>query len=323
MAGRLLRFLNFLPAEAKEILRKQLWQAAAFCGVQILTYCVMTNHFHVLVRVPPKEDVSDAELIRRYRLLYPKVTPFTRQHGGGVLAQKPDETVENIFARGGSDAERLRASLYKRMGDVSEFMKTVKQRFSVWFNRTHKRYGTLWSERFKSVLVEGCPRALGTLAAYIDLNPVRAGLVQDPKDYRFCGYGEALGEGNERIRAGLNFVVESKDWRHTLREYRVILFGKGSEAKYDGSKAGIIPWEKAVEVLNDGGRLPLSTVLRCRVRYFTDGAVLGSQVFVAAALLRYQKTSGRRRRQRGPRSLTGADWAGLTTMRGLRKGAFG
>ncbi len=308
---------------AKEVLRKQLWAAASFCGVQVLTYCIMSNHFHVLVRVPEWKDLPDKELIRRYRLLYPKVTPFTRQHGGGVLAAKPDESVENILAAGGTDAEKLRASLYKRMGDVSEFMKTVKQRFSVWFNRTHKRYGTLWSERFKSVLVEACPRALATVAAYIDLNPVRAQLVQDPKNYRYCGYAEALGDSNEQIREGFCALMESKDWRYVLREYRMVVFGKGSEAKLDGSNAGSIPAEKAAKVLNEGGRLPVATVLRCRVRYFTDGAVLGSQLFVADALRRYQKATGRRRKQTGPRAVPGADWTGLTALRGLRSVAFG
>ncbi len=309
--------------QAKEVLRKQLWKTAAFCGVEVLTYCILSNHFHVLVRVAEQSEISDRELIRRYRILYPKETPFTRQQGGGVLAQKPDEAIENILAAGGADAEKLRASLLKRMGDVSEFMKTLKQRFSVWFNRTHKRYGTLWSERFKSVLVEATPRALATVAAYIDLNPVRAKLVTDPKDYRFCGYAEALGEGGERIRAGLFRLMESSDWRYVLREYRLVLFGKGSEAKFDGSDAGSIPREIAEKVLNGGGRLPIRTVLRCRVRYFTDGAVLGSQIFVADALKRYQVVMGRRRQQAGPRPMSGADWSGLTTLRGLRAAPFG
>ena len=83
-----------------------------------------------------------------------------------------------------------------RMGDVSEFMKSVKQRFSVWYNRSHGRYGPLWADRFTSVIVEGNGHyGLQMMAAYIDLNPVRAGLVEDPKDYRWCGYGEAVGDG--------------------------------------------------------------------------------------------------------------------------------
>jgi hypothetical protein len=54
--------------------------------------------------------------------------------------------------------------------------------------------GTLWEGRFKSVLVEGTGQTLSTMAAYIDLNPVRAGIVKDPADYRWSGYAEAVEE---------------------------------------------------------------------------------------------------------------------------------
>ena len=55
----------------KEMLRKMLWQVADFSGVEILTYCIMSNHFHVLVRVPEPENLSNSELMRRYKVLYP------------------------------------------------------------------------------------------------------------------------------------------------------------------------------------------------------------------------------------------------------------
>ena len=53
-------------------------------------------------------------------------------------------------------------------------MKSLKRRFSNWYNRTHGWVGTLWSERFKSTLVEGTEAALRITAAYIDLNLVWA-----------------------------------------------------------------------------------------------------------------------------------------------------
>jgi hypothetical protein len=70
-------------------------------------------------------------------------------------------------------------------------MKELKGRFAQWYNRRHHRYGVLWAERFKSVLIEE-GQALSAVAAYIDLNPLRAGLCEDPKDYRYCGYAEAI-----------------------------------------------------------------------------------------------------------------------------------
>ncbi|PXA02798.1 transposase, partial [Coraliomargarita sinensis] len=179
-----------------EILRKMIWQVADFCGVEVLTYCVMANHFHVLLRVPDASEVSDKELLRRYKVLYPKPTKYQT---ASIAVMEKD------LLAGGGEAEAVRRKLLARMGDVSEYMKAVKQRFSVWYNRTHQRYGTLWAERFKSVLVEGRGNPLQTMAAYIDLNPVRAELVDDPKDYRFCGYAEAVA-GNRLARKGLSLV---------------------------------------------------------------------------------------------------------------------
>jgi putative transposase len=316
----------FMFADAdKEMLRRMLWLVAEFSGVGVLTYCLLSNHFHVLVRVPAKAAMSDEELVRRYRTLYPKGRAGRRPLSGHhALEEDPGATVESVLALGGPDAETLRTALVRRMGDVSEFMKTLKARFTIWYNHTHSRYGTLWAERFKSVLIEDDGFALSTVAAYIDLNPVRAGLVQDPRDYRWCGYGEALGEGSAHIRAGLGSVVTGPDWDAVLSTYRMILFGKGTKRKADGSAAGEIPWEEARRVLNEGGRLPAATVLRCRVRYFTDGAAFGSRGFVAQVLRAYQEVTGRRRHQEEPRPVGGSEeWADLTTMRGLRRAVFG
>jgi len=158
---------NLIDGMAKEVLRKQLWQIADFSGVDVITYCILSSHFHVLLRIPDGESVvvSDKELMRRYRVLYPKPTPY-QQADAKVLEMK--------LLEDGEEGKALRKQLLARMHDVSQFMKTLKQRFSIWYNRSHNRVGTLWSERFKSTLVEGTDAALRITAAYIDLNPVRA-----------------------------------------------------------------------------------------------------------------------------------------------------
>ena len=161
-----------LDDNAKEVFRLQMHLMADFCGVQILTYCLMTNHVHLLVYVPEQHTISDQELVRRYSLLYGKIP-------GKVTA------FEQLLQQGGTDAEAERARQFKRMGDVSFFMKELKQRFGIWYNKSHHRIGTLWTERFKSVLVENSRTALMTVAAYIDLNPVRAGLVEHAVDWQW------------------------------------------------------------------------------------------------------------------------------------------
>ena len=302
---------RLLGEAEKEALRGMLWQVADFGGLQILTYAVMSNHFHVLVFVPPPAPVADAELVRRYAVLYGRSrAPW--QPTPAVLA--------GILEAGGKEAEDWRKRLSARMGDVSAFMKTVKQRFSVWYNKRHERYGTLWADRFKSVLVEGDSRALATVAAYIDLNPVRAGIVEDPADYRWGGYAEAMA-GRKAAREGLAGVFDGRDgtWATVSAKYRTLLFGVGSGAS---SARARIDRERVLTVIEQGGEVPVAEAIRCRVRYFTDGAVLGSKAFVQGWFEAQHDPPGRRRRRSGPRPMAGSHWDGLFVFRRLRQAVF-
>jgi len=331
---------RLFQAREKEMLRKMLWQVADFSGVEVLTYCVMANHFHVLLRVPEQAEVSDGELLRRYRVLYPQPTKYQTAS---------IKVMEKELAKDGAEAKAIRRQLLARMGDVSEYMKTLKQRFSVWYNRTHGRFGTLWAERFKSVLVEGKGNPLQTMAAYIDLNPVRAGIVDDPKDYRFCGYAEAVahsagslgsagspqassrlrqGSGGQAALSGMCYIWgayangsarEQLCGAAALQLHREWIFGKwlGEPGLSEAAR------QQALKVLEDeDALLPRATVLRCRVRYFTDGAILGSQEYVRGFVGAWQREKGRKYPPK-VHPLRGADWQGLATIQGLRKAVFG
>ena len=110
------------------------------------------------------------------------------------------------------------------------YAKELKGGFAQWYNRRHGRYGVLWADRFKSVLLEG-GEALAAVAAYIELNPVRAGLCADPKDYRYCGYAEALAKGSSLARQGIRIVLgqsETTSWKEVSQQYRKYLFVQGS-----------------------------------------------------------------------------------------------
>ena len=264
--------------------------------------------------MPKSTKLADNELLRRYKRLYPKPTRFQAARLE-VLAKK--------LQNGGEEAEEWRARQLALMGDVSMFMKLLKQRFTKWFNRSHSRFGTLWAERFKSVLVEPKSSVMRTVAAYVDLNAVRAGLVSDPKDYRFCGYAEAVA-GSSSARRGIAGLVEGSrrnGWAWAQSAYRETLFGKGTEPKQNAQS--LAP-EKLAKVIKDGGLLPLAEVLRCRVRYFSDGAVLGSRRFVQEYILAFASKTGRRKRAVSPKALPElTDWGELTTLRGLRRQVLG
>jgi REP element-mobilizing transposase RayT len=274
--------------EAKEIQRKQLHQAAEFSGVKLVTYALMSNHFHVVVRIPEQGTLSNEELIRRYEVLHPKTTEWS---------EVQLEALKATLKAGGEEAKKMRERLLRRMNDLSEFMKTVKHRFAVWYNKSHKRFGHLWAERFTSTIIEGNHHyALQVVSAYVDLNPVRAGMVRDPKDYRWSGYGEAVATGGKMLE-GLRSVLSDGDKLDdvaVLASYRMKLFGKGSEAKRGDPKAAKISAEAFAKVADTDGHLSIPEHLGTRLSWVTWGAVIGGKQFVSEHLGQYRQHEKRR-----------------------------
>ncbi len=298
---------KLLDELSREMMVRMMWKVAGFCGLQIITYAMMANHFHMLVRVPSERpQLSDSELIGRLEGLYGKRAMLT------VLAKQA------LSERGQIEAD-IREGLLARMGEVSEFMKEFKQRFSIWYNRRTGRFGTLWAERFKSVVVEDAPRALEAVAAYIDLNAVRAGLVSDPKDYRYCGYGAAVG-GERRARLGLLSLGRETEWEAAAAAYRLRLFvGAGSAG---ASGKGVLGKEQIQAVLAQGGQLSLGEVLRLRVRHMSDGVALGTKEFVNEVFALHRDKFSPKRKD-GARPIRALAQFGLMTLRDLKVRALG
>jgi hypothetical protein len=260
----------FFDETEKEALLRVMKRLAAFCGVKLLTYCIMGNHFHALVRIPKREvwlaerfggPEGEEKLLRHLRVLYSK-----------AFVQALREDLAALRAQGMGALAEARVEAFKaRMGDVSEWMREVKVRFSRWYNKRHERKGTLWMGPFRSVLVEGhktqdCKTedraqldALQVMAAYIDLNPVRAGLVAGAEEYRWSGWGEAL-MGEKEAVAGLCDVVGCGVSQWEVR-------GKVAYGSWVGER-------RKVEDEDEMGSL-----LR-RVRAFSAGVAVGSAGFV-------------------------------------------
>ena len=193
-----------LGREEKEQFTKYMRAYERLFGVRVLAYCVMDNHFHILVEVPqrPKLMPTNGELIG-----------LVRETLGNQRADNLAKWIALWSEQGNQGAiEAERERWFRQMWDLAGFMKVLKQRFSQWYNGTRpkRRTGTLWEERYRSVLVED-GLALRAMAVYIDLNPVRAGLVMDPKDYRWSSYGEASsGQATAGIR--LRWIYENSWW---------------------------------------------------------------------------------------------------------------
>ena len=282
--NRILERRYILKDEVAEKFRTLMRQVEAFTGVQVVTYCIMTNHVHLLLRVPDRKVLSDNEMLVRLENLASPV----------AFAQFMDQWNRMVEQRSESGLDELRQSVMARMFDISVFMKELKQRFTQWYNRRAKRNGTIWQERFKSSLIENKRDYLATAAAYIDLNPVRAGLVQDPKDFRFCGYAEALA-GSKVVMAGLAVLAamygNRMDDEWVLGTYRMVLFGKGVQRK---DKPGFAP-EEVEQVYAEKGALKPWVIAGHRLRWFADGAVIGSKEYVQELRTRLREKMGFKR----------------------------
>lgn len=306
----------FRAEDERERFRVTMRKVEGYCGVQILTWATLSNHFHVLLYVPERQAVSDQELGRRMRFLYE-----------GIRVDEFMAKLKTLRDVGQDDtAERMKQPYVQRMYNLAEFVKALKQRVSLSYNRRHQRVGTLWEERYKSVLVAGEVGALKAVAAYIDLNPVRAKLVADPKDYRFSGYGEAMG-GVALARKGFSLVVGGgpSNWREVAGEYRQLLYIKGETRGVTERGLPVRPGyseEQVSFVMNAKGKMTLSEVLHCRVRYFTDGLIFGSMAFVEDRYSKHREQFSARR-ESGARPMKGAEYGDLCTARHLRVNVYG
>jgi REP element-mobilizing transposase RayT len=332
-------------SDDKEQFRIYMRMMENFSGCRVLAYCIMCNHFHLLLEVPPrpKQGISDEMLLKRLDALYSK--PFVASVAK-ELAEAREVVSQGLAKDGEAYVQRIHERFTYRMHDLSEFMKTLLQRFTRWHNHRTERRGNLWEETFKSVVVED-GLASRTMAAYIDLNPVRAGMVQDPAEYRWSSYGEAMGatgRSGAKAKAGLvRAIMADKGWEADARHwagkvskgYRMLLLQEGQEISKEVVTAEGELERKVVkkgmdrataaeelERLEAARDVALGQMLRWKVRYFTDGAAVGSRAFVDALFERCRDRFGANRKS-GARKMRGKAAAAandLWTCRDLRKG---
>ncbi|MBI5015259.1 MAG: transposase [Deltaproteobacteria bacterium] len=254
---------------------------AAVYFVEVLGFCIMGNHWHLLVRMHTGEGVSDEEVRERFR----------RCHGA---------TSKRAFTEGQIPLLR------EKWASLSEFVKDLKQTFSRWYNKTRGRRGFFWGERFKSVLVDTGDTLVNCLA-YIDLNPVRAGMVGRPEEYRWCSlaYHVQTGNGGGFLSLDLGLrAFGSWDDRKRLRYYREYVYGIGSQRSTKGAK---IDDRTMAREEKKGYELTAADRLLFRTRYFTDSGVIGSKEFVSRCYRLFEShfTCRHEKRPRGVAGLEG------------------
>ncbi|AEH44189.1 hypothetical protein Thein_0305 [Thermodesulfatator indicus DSM 15286] len=245
---------DVLGYEEKEHLLHLISWLSQVYFVEVYGFAIMGNHFHLLCRMLPENQFSDEEVKRRIRLYY---------------GEK-----RKIFFY-----EEMFKKWRKRLGNLSRYVQDIKQRFSRWYNKRVDRKGYFWADRFKSVIIETGEALLNCLA-YIELNPVRAGIVEKPEDYRWCslGYRARIGTGKNFLSLDLGLPrYEEKSEKERFELLREFVYGKGGLGEPERETG-----EK----------------FRQRIRYFTESLAIGSKSFVEETVNKLKDLLGLKRKRK-------------------------
>ena len=220
--------------------------------VDVLGFAIMGNHFHLVARMHPEDEISNSDIIKRWQDYY-----------GDKVEMPADRMVE----------------VKKRLCSLGAYVKDIKQNFTRYYNKKHRRQGFFWGGRFKSMIVqEGS--TLVNLLAYVDLNPIRVGIVKKPEDYRWSSLGYHTHAGNKDGFLSIDFGL--KEWneldpKEIVRKYRQFVYETGA---VDAGKGKTIDQKVVEKARKKGYKISRVERFRYRCRYFTDSGVIGGKDFV-------------------------------------------
>ena len=254
---------------------------AALYLVEILGFCLMGNHFHLLVKMFPEYKFTDEDIKNRFVGFYGDDRAF-------AYGQVP--------------------SLRKKLSNLSEFVREIKVGLARYYNRRYNRRGYFWGDRFKSVIVEKGETLINCLA-YIDLNPLRAGLVDRPEEYRWNSLGYHMQTGNKDNFLSLDFglqefgVLEAKQG---LRGYRRYVYEAGAIDRSEIGKRNIIETAVVEKERKKAFKITRVDRFQYRTRYFTDSGIIGTKEFVSTNYHRF-KDMFMSKRDKIPKVIAGLD----------------
>ena len=254
---------------------------AALYFVEILGVCIMGNHFHILVKMLPEYKFSDEAIEKHFVGFYGDDREFT---------------------------DGLLPTLRQKLSSLSEFIREIKVGFARYYNKRHNRRGYFWGERFKSVIVDKGETLVNCLA-YIDLNPLRAGIVSRPEDYRWNSLGYHLQTNNRDNFLSTDFGLKEfnvKSKKERIRRYRRYVYEAGAVNRPTEGKPKVIGDRILEKERKREFELSRSDRFRYRTRYFTDSGIIGSKEFVSENYQRFKNIFSSKHEKK-PKPIKGLD----------------
>jgi len=174
----------------REWIRRRMEALASVFGVDVLTYAVLSNHLHLILRNRP--DVvaawSDEEAALRWLRVFP----------GRRLDEQLAEPTENDVRTLAGNAQRM-AEVRSRLSDISWFMRALSEPIARLANKQDECTGRFWEGRFKAQRIVD-EAGLLACAMYVDLNPIRAAMAESPDQaVHTSAYDRIKAERGEQI----------------------------------------------------------------------------------------------------------------------------
>lgn len=176
----------------REWIRRRMESLASVFGVDVLTYAIMSNHMHLILRNRP--DVVAAWTDQEVAIRWLRVFPGRRleEH----LAEPTQSDVQMLV----NQPERM-AVIRQRLSDISWFMRALSEPIARMANRQDECTGRFWEGRFKALRIMD-ETGLLACAMYVDLNPVRAAMAESPeKSCHTSAYDRIQGDRGKQINS--------------------------------------------------------------------------------------------------------------------------
>ena len=168
-------------------------------AIDLCAYAIMSNHYHLVLRVDRQRGarLTKEEVVQRWTKLYREPLPIQRWREGSASAAEQ------------AIAEELIESWRKRLADISWYMRSLNEYLARRANAEDECTGRFWEGRFKSqALLDEA--GLLTAMAYVDLNPVRAGVAATPEESEFTSIYARIQQHTSHVRARRHTRKETK-----------------------------------------------------------------------------------------------------------------
>ena len=173
----------------RDWIRARIFELQEVFAIDVCAYAVMSNHAHLVVRIDPDRALAweDREVGRRWTMLFGG-TPLVRSFVAG----------ESISEAQRAAVELKIAEYRRRLADLSWFMRCLNEPIARWANAEDNVTGRFWEGRFKSQALLDEAAVIAAMA-YVDLNPIRAGMAETPENSDFTSIQQRILERDPKI----------------------------------------------------------------------------------------------------------------------------